>query len=108
MWMSVLSFRVVNMDVLSIYPSIFYRFYRLSLIFWRSWNQSQLILGERLGSPFTVRHSIIGLIQRWVIHIHTPKDNLELPVNLTCFFFGLWEEARAARKRPRRISQISN
>ncbi|MEQ2286767.1 hypothetical protein AMECASPLE_005685 [Ameca splendens] len=42
-------------------------------------------MGERRGTPWTGRQSITGQHTQTTMHtlIHTPKGNLELPINLT-------------------------
>ena len=87
----------------SIHPSIFYT----RPIRWSGrgggWSPSQRTSGERQGTPWTGRQSITGPHRDKQPHTLTltSKDNLELSINLTCMFFGRWEEARVPGENPR-------
>ena len=67
----------------SIHLSIFYTCL-IQLRIAEGWSLSQLLLGERQGTPWMGRQSITGPHsdkQPWLTL--TPKDNLESPINLT-------------------------
>uniref|UniRef100_A0A4W6FI02 procollagen-proline 3-dioxygenase n=1 Tax=Lates calcarifer TaxID=8187 RepID=A0A4W6FI02_LATCA len=63
-----------------------------------------LALGERQGTPWTGRQSIIGLTYRDK-QPFTPMGNLEPLINL--HVFGLWEEARVPGRNPLRFRKLN-
>ncbi|MEQ2202193.1 hypothetical protein XENOCAPTIV_026824 [Xenoophorus captivus] len=56
---------------------IFYRLFHSGS--WGSWCLSPAVYGQEAGTPWTGRQSIAGQHT----NTHTPKDNLESPINLT-------------------------
>ncbi|MED6284545.1 hypothetical protein CHARACLAT_020163 [Characodon lateralis] len=61
-------------------------------------------MGERQGTPWTGRQSITGQHTNNHAHTHTPKDNLESPINLT----GMSLDCGRKPEYPRLIKVSSN